>query len=317
MARIEVVCWRVNAGRIANESPALRLAKLQAKILRGFSDPGPVDLRLFAVPEFYFFHANKSTDDLRWYTETQLDGVYDGVAALSQLQQNLLVVGGSVCWAKPKGAKFLHQRRWHIHNEAPIAYRGVKVGLCAKRLYGGEHDPGDALRIYRAEQGHFDYTENYITAQDDEAGNPIMGQRQAANIEAIAFHGRARFQNGTVKAPGARTATKKYAARILFRHRNSPKIYNLPGGLSLGVEICQEHNQAILQGCGRVDLHVIVSNTVGRNTANHALNEGGILVHCDAGEIWVGQLQGGQVADINAWNDLGGELYQQVVDTDI
>lgn len=317
MARIEVVFWQVDAGRMANETPALRLARLQAKILRGFTDAGPVDLRLFAVPEFYFFHANPSTDDLRWYSEAERDGVYQGVVALSQLRQNLLVVGGTICWAMAKQAKIHRKRRWHIHNEAPIAFGGAAVGLCGKRLYGGEFNSGDALRMYRSRKGHLDYTENYITDEDDEDGNPIVGRRQAPNIEAIAGHGSDRLRSGQVKSPGSKVARRTYENRILFRHRNSPKIYTLPGGRRLGVEICQEHNASIVRNAGQVDLHLIVSNTVGRQNNNNAVVEGGLMLHCDARGLWIGQRQGGAMVELDAWTDLGDGLYRQVVDADI
>ncbi|MBO9790340.1 hypothetical protein [Xanthomonas phaseoli] len=96
---------------------------------------------VFMASEFLFMHAHPAGSGLRWYSKNERDEALRGIAATSRLFGRLLLVGGSICWAKPVSHVF-GKTEWRVRNQVPVCYGGKLISLYGKRLEGARSIQG-------------------------------------------------------------------------------------------------------------------------------------------------------------------------------
>lgn len=289
MNLVFAVCTE-DSTNVANEKVSARLTRLRNHIQRVQAATTPTFI-VFVAPEFMFMHGHAGSDRLRWYSKAERDKTLKGLAAASRLFGRLLLVGGSICWAKTE-KNWGEKTDWVVRNEAPVHYNGNLLALYGKRHGGGEVYAEDTLRLYRARRGVIDlqmYDPNGVDAFGNRLYNIIQATGNMGQLASLTNNTVRRGPGGAAlpAAPGINAAKDRYDGRIRFIPGTDEPSFDIPGGtLTGGVEICQEHNLAALQnnsGRGRTNFHLLTSNTVGHNAAHENLVSPGYFVHAKAG----------------------------------
>ncbi|MBO9993353.1 hypothetical protein J7371_21335, partial [Xanthomonas phaseoli pv. dieffenbachiae] len=129
-----VAVWSEGATRSANETVHARLTRLHKQVTLVLRRTSPTFM-VFMASEFLFMHAHPAGAGLRWYSKNERDEALRGIAATSRLFGRLLLVGGSICWAKPVSHVF-GKTEWRVRNQVPVCYGGKLISLYGKRLEG-------------------------------------------------------------------------------------------------------------------------------------------------------------------------------------
>lgn len=289
MNLVFAVCTE-DSTNVANEKVSARLARLRNRIHRVQAATTPTFI-VFVAPEFMFMHGHAGSDRLRWYSKAERDKTLKGLAAASLLFGRLLLVGGSICWAR-KEKHWREKAEWLVRNEAPIHYNGNLLALYGKRHGGGEVYGEDTLRLHRARRGAIDlhmYDPNGVDTSGNRLYNIIQATGNMSQLASLTNNTVRRGPGGAAlpAAPGINSARDRYDGRIRFIPGADEPSFAIPGGtLTGGVEICQEHNLATLlnnSSLGLTNFHLLTSNTVGHNVANENLKSPGYFVHAKAG----------------------------------
>lgn len=318
MTSIQIALWRVNSVQLPNGTPQSKLKALGDQIDVAFGGKPPGDLRIFVVAEFYFMNNNGGESDIRWYTKAEKDTVVTQLQALSRKHSGILLVGGTICWAETrKKWKLSKKKNWYVYNEAPVIYNGQTLNMYGKHLGGGEVSASDNLRLYQARRGTIDRTINIRSAQDNTDGSAKYEQQQRTGTldEIHSLKGQTINKGTLAVAPGIDTAYERYQDRIHFKPGSKSGEFKLSDlNLTGGVEICQEHNQQILQNtmAQAGNLHILTSNSVGYNQASVHLDNPGLFIHCDPLQKARAVINNGNVTDVadTDWDDCNGTLAQ-------
>ena len=318
MTSVNVALWRVNSVQLPNGTPQSKLKSLSDQIDVAFKGKPAVDLRIFVVAEFYFMNCNGGESGIRWYTNDEKNAVVTQLQALSKNYGGILLVGGTICWAETKKKwKLKKKKHWYVYNEAPVIYNGITLNMYGKHLGGGEVSASDNLRLYKARRGAIDRTINVRSAQDNPDGTARYEQ-QVRNDPLDSIHSMKgqKIKQGTLAvAPGVDTAYERYEDRIHFKPGSTSGAFKLNDlNLTGGVEVCQEHNQAVLKTtmAQAGNLHILTANSVSYNAASVHLADPGLFIHCDPLEKARAVINNGGVTDVadTAWDDCNGSLAQ-------
>ncbi len=316
MTAINVALWRTDSVQLPNGTPATKLKSLGDQIDVAFSGKTPGDLRIFVIAEFYFMNNNSGEASIRWYTKDEKKTVVTSLQAFSRRHGGILLVGGTICWAETKKKwKLNRKKNWYVYNESPVIYNGILLNMYGKHLGGGEVSASDNLRLYKARRGDFDRTINVRSEDDNPDGTAKYEQRidQSPVDQIYSLKGQKLNKGMLAVAPGVDTAYERYEDRIHFKPGTTSGAFKLADlNLTGGVEVCQEHNQAILKSTTPLarNLHILTSNSVGYVPTSVHLANPGLFVHCDTKQKARAVTNLGVLKEVddNAWDDCNAEL---------
>ncbi|HEL3809046.1 TPA: hypothetical protein UMT89_000357 [Stenotrophomonas maltophilia] len=285
-----VAVWSADSGRMANETVSARLGQLRNHLTQIVNETVPTFM-VFIAAEFLFMHGRSTESSVRWYSPTEINDVLSGLEEISRAFPRTLLVGGTVCWAQAIDPLF-GRTEWHVRNQTPVYYSGMRLVRYGKRPAGAEILAEDALRRHCQRRSSLDRTLYVPGSVDEKDGRKYESEIAIGSMGYLAGLAKCTVCMGSrgadvPAASGVRKAVKNYAERCRFVLGREEPSFAIPGGsFTAGVEVCQEHNKEMLivnSALRRTNFHLLVSSTVTSKAASENLRAPGYFTHAKAG----------------------------------